>query len=302
MMKAARVNGVSGVGLGLRSPHIKQVLESEPDVQWFEVHTCNYLGGGLNRALLHQINERYPLSFHGVNLNLGGVDDLDENYLTRLKKIIDEFNPALVSEHLCFSAYQGHHYHDLLPVPYTEEAVKHFAARIDRVQTYLERPIMVENVSQYYEYEESTLSEADFISAVCKEANCGIVLDLNNAFVNENNLGIPVEQLLDGIPFDRVGEIHLAGHSIIDGKMVDTHGEPICEDVWEIYRNVVQLYPSIPCLIEWDTNLPDWSELMLERKKAMDILAHARNDSAQFTALNVATKSNYKVNTNRVRF
>lgn len=259
---------IQGAGLGLRFPHIQHVLAHQPDVPWFEVHTCNFLGGGLNRALLHQVAELYPLSFHGVNLNLGGVDKLDEAYLKSLKSIIQEFNPSLVSEHLCFTSHNGQHFHDLLPVPFTEEAVQHIAGRIRQVQDMIGQRILVENVSRYYDYEGSTLSEAEFISAICEEADCGLVLDLNNAYVNERNLDQSVENLLAGLPMDRVGEIHLAGYSEIQGLLVDTHASNVSESVWQLYKQVTAQHANIPCLIEWDSDLPDWDVLMAERNKA----------------------------------
>lgn len=269
-----------GAGLGLRPVHLHEVCRAEPAVPWFEVHICNFLGGGLNRSLLHRIGERYPLSFHGVNLNLGGVDELDRSYLQGLRRAVAEFQPVLVSEHACFTAHQQHHFHDLLPVPFTDEAVLHMAARIGQVQDYLGREILIENISRYAAYEESQLSESEFLSAVCQEADCGLLLDLNNAYVNQCNLGEDLNDFVAGLPLSRVGEVHLAGYSVREGRLLDTHSSAPSDVVWDHYRNFCELCPDVPCLIEWDSNLPSLRELVAQQIKAQAIL-----DKVQTTAV-----------------
>ena len=261
-----------GAGLGLRPAHLHEVCRAEPAIPWFEVHICNFLGGGLNRALLQRIGERYPLSFHGVNLNLGGVDELDRSYLQRLRRAVAEFQPALVSEHACFTAHQQHYFHDLLPVPYTDEAVLHMAARIRQVQDCLGREILIENISRYAVYGESRLSESQFLSAVCQEADCGLLLDLNNAYVNQCNLGEDLNDFVGGLPLSRVGEVHLAGYSVREGRLLDTHSTAPSAAVWDHYRDFCELCPGVPCLIEWDSNLPPLQELVAQQAKAQDIL------------------------------
>ena len=261
-----------GAGLGLRPVHLHEVCRAEPAVPWFEVHICNFLGGGLNRSLLQRIGERYPLSFHGVNLNLGGVDELDRSYLQGLRRAVAEFQPVLVSEHACFTAHQQHHFHDLLPVPCTDEAVLHMAARIGQVQDYLGREILIENISRYAAYEESQLSECEFLSAVCQEADCGLLLDLNNAYVNQCNLGEDLNDFVAGLPLSRVGEVHLAGYSVREGRVLDTHSSAPSDAVWDHYRNFCELCPDVPCLIEWDSNLPSLQELVVHQIKAQAIL------------------------------
>jgi len=260
-----------GAGLGLRPAHLQAVCHSEPAIPWFEVHICNFLGGGLNRALLHRIGERYPLSFHGVNLNLGGIDELDRNYLQQLRRAVDEYRPALVSEHACFTAHQQHYFHDLLPVPYTDEAVVHMAARIRQVQDCLGREILIENISRYASYAESQLSESEFLSAVCQEADCGLLLDLNNAYVNQCNLGEDLNDFVSGLPLSRVGEVHLAGYSIQEGRLLDTHSTAPSDAVWGHFQDFCELCPDVPCLIEWDSNLPPLQELVAQQIKAQDI-------------------------------
>jgi uncharacterized protein (UPF0276 family) len=261
-----------GAGLGLRFPHIKTVLSELPAVPWFEVHICNFLGGGLNRALLHQVREHYPLSFHGVNLNLGGVDPLDTVYLNKLKQAIREYEPALVSEHACFTALEGHHFHDLMPVPYTAEAVAHMAARIRQVQETLERTILLENVSRYYTYPESDLTEGQFLAAVSEMADCDLLLDINNAYVNRHNLDESLEDFIRALPRERIREIHLAGFSQEGARLIDTHGSAVSEAVWQAFKCYCPQLPGVPCLIEWDNNLPDFSVLMAQRMRAESIL------------------------------
>ena len=236
------------------------------------MHICNFLGGGLNRALLSQVGERYALSFHGVNLNLGGVDELDRDYLQKLRCAIDEFGPALVSEHACFTAHQQHYYHDLMPVPYTEEAVKHMATRICQVQDCLGRRILIENISRYFSYSQSQLSEGEFLSAVCAEADCGLLLDLSNAYVNQCNLGEDLGDFIKALPLARIGEVHLAGYSERDGLLIDSHNTAPCPAVWDHYSAFCELYPDIPCLIEWDSNLPALPELVRQQIKAQSII------------------------------
>lgn len=264
---------LTGAGVGLRSPHLQEIIRDKPVIPWVEVHICNYLGGGLNRMLLHKIRENYPLSFHGVNLNLGGVDPLDQVYLLKLRQAINEFKPALVSEHVCFTSLKGHHFHDLLPIPYTTVALKLMAERIDQVQTLLARPILIENVSRYIHLPESEMSEAEFIAELSEETGCGILLDINNAYVNQKNLGIDINEFLSCLPMNKVGEIHLAGFSETeDGWLIDTHGSPINESVWQHYRQLCKDYPDIPCLIERDNNLPSLAELLHEQAQAQYII------------------------------
>jgi uncharacterized protein (UPF0276 family) len=261
-----------GAGLGLRSAHLHEVCREQPTVPWFEVHICNFLGGGLNRALLRQISDHYPLSFHGVNMNLGGVDPLDTQYLRKLRRAIDELQPALVSEHACFTAHGQLHFHDLMPVPYTQEAVMHMAGRVRQVQDALGRRILIENISRYYSHHTSQLSEGAFLAAVCAEADCGLLLDLNNAYVNQCNLGESLDDLVDALPLERIGEVHLAGYSERDGRLIDSHNAAPSEVVWNYYQKFCELSPDIPCLIEWDSDLPSLMELMRHQDRAQGIM------------------------------
>lgn len=264
-----------GAGLGLRLPHIRQVCREQPDVPWFEVHICNYLGGGLNRTLLRAVGERYALSFHGVNLNLGGVDALDSDYLRKLRCVVDELQPALVSEHACFCRYGEQHFHDLMPVPYTDTAVRNMAQRIRQVQDTLGRQILIENVSRYFRYDQSALGEAEFLRAVCDETDCGLLLDLHNAWVNQCNLGEDLDTFLACLPLERVQEVHLAGGSVQGGQLIDTHSSAPSEALWRRYARFCELYPQVPCLIEWDSQLPAFAELHRHRGRAQAIMDSA---------------------------
>lgn len=262
----------AGVGLGLRIPHIQRVLAERPAVDWWEVHICNYINSGLGWALLEGVAEYYPLSFHGVSLNLGGVDDLDKHYLSQLKYAVNAFNPGLISEHIAFTRLGDEYFHDLLPVPYTRSVARHIANRIERVQETLGRQILIENPSRYAGYDQDEMSEAAFLSEVCDLADCSLLLDLNNAYVNELNLNEPVENFLKHLPQARIKEIHLAGHSQQGTQVIDTHSCKVSEAVWEIFATYSCVHPETPCLIEWDNQIPDLNTLLEEKKRAQDIL------------------------------
>ncbi|MDC3332678.1 DUF692 domain-containing protein [bacterium] len=266
-----------GAGLGLRPAHLRDVLAARPAVPWFELHICNFMYGAMNHGLLRELREHYPLSFHGVSLNLGGVSPLDMGYLQQLKVLVDELEPGLVSEHACFTAHDGEFFHDLLPVPFSEASIAHMAERISRVQDVLGRQILIENVSRYYQYDEASagdaqLSEGEFLAAVAERADCLILLDLNNARVNEHNLNESPQQLIDSLPPERLGEIHLAGYSERDNIWIDSHSAPVCPELWQLYGDCVERLPELPCLIEWDSELPDFELLMGQREQAQSIL------------------------------
>jgi uncharacterized protein (UPF0276 family) len=270
-----RPDDCHGAGLGLRPAHLHQVCREQPAVPWFEVHICNFLGGGLNRALLHHVAESYPLSFHGVNLNLGGTDPLDEEYLGKLGIAVDEFQPALVSEHACFTVHHGLHFHDLLPLPYTWEGVEHLASRIRQVQDHLRRPILIENISRYYAFPESELSEGEFLSAVCRQSGCGLLLDLNNAYVNQCNLGLDLMEFTHSLPLEQVQEVHLGGYSRRGEQLIDSHCCAPGPAVWDYFAAFCELKPDVPCLIEWDNALPPFAELVELQLKANKIMGES---------------------------
>jgi uncharacterized protein len=269
-------------GIGLRALHHLVVLSQLPQVGWFEAHTENYFAdGGSHVECLSKIRANYPLSLHGVGLSLGSTDELDPVHLKRVSRAVTRFEPALISEHLSWSSVGGRFVNDLLPLPYTEEALRHVSSRIAQVQDALGRRILLENVSTYLQFAHSTLTEWQFLSGVAAESGCGILLDINNVYVAAQNHGFVCDDYLQGIPRGAVQEFHLAGHSRIeiDGRelLIDTHGSPVCDDVWDLYRSALRRFGDVPTLIEWDADIPSLDVLRAEATKADSIrtAAHA---------------------------
>ena len=265
-------------GTGLRAPHSEEFLATRPAAAWLEVHSENYFAdGGLAVAQLERIRRDYPLSLHGVGLSLGSTDPLNAEHLAKLKRAVERFTPALVSEHLCWVSAGGAYLHDLLPLPYTEEALAHVVARIAEVQEYLGRQILVENVSSYLEFEHSTIPEWEFLREAAARSGCGILLDVNNVYVSAMNHGFDPCRYLEAIPAQDIGEIHLAGYSErrVDGTalLIDTHDRPVADPVWELYARALELTGPKPTLIEWDSELPALSVLLNEAAKADAMLA-----------------------------
>lgn len=264
---AARIPARSGIGL--RTPHYREVLATLPDVGWFEVHSENYFGdGGQPLHYLERIRADYPVSLHGVGMSLGSVDAFDRDHLRRLKALIARTEPGLVSEHLCWSAVDGRHVNDLLPLPYTEEALDVVCAHVDEAQEFLGRQILVENVSSYLQYAHSTLDEWDFVAEVAARSGCAILLDVNNIYVSACNHGFDARRYLRTIPAQSVAEIHLAGFDRLDDLLIDTHGTRVCDDVWALYRDAIVRFGRVPTLIEWDTDIPSLSVLQEEAATA----------------------------------
>ena len=260
-------------GIGLRAPHLREVLERHPPVPWFEVHSENYFAdGGPALATLDRIRRDYPLALHGVGMSLGSTDPLDRAHLAKLKRLADRVEPAAVSEHLCWSGVDGRHFNDLLPLPYTEDALAHVCARVDAVQEYLGRRILVENVSSYYAFPEATIPEHDFVAAVAARTGCRLLLDVNNIYVNAHNHGIDAAGYLAAIPVDAVAEMHLAGFDDSGPCLIDTHSAPVAPDVWSLYMRAVERFGRVPTLIEWDMNIPAFAVLESEAAIAQRIL------------------------------
>jgi uncharacterized protein len=264
-------------GIGLRAPHYRELLERRPPIGWLEAHSENYFGeGGAPLHYLEQLRAFYPLSLHGVGLSLGSTDPLNMAHLNSLKALIARFEPGLVSEHLSWSSVGGRYLNDLLPLPYTEEALSHISQRIARVQDYLGRQILVENVSSYLQYEESRIPEWEFLTEVAECTGCGILLDVNNIYVSATNHGFDARTYLRAMPANHIQEIHLAGFSVNrfeDGEMlIDTHSRPVARDVWTLYRESVDLYGPIPTLIEWDADVPPLAVLLNEAAQAGRIM------------------------------
>ena len=264
-------------GIGLRGPHYKDIVETRPHVGFVEVHSENYFApGGPPHWYLHKIRNDYPLSFHGVGLSLGSTDPLSQDHVTRLKQLIEIYQPDFISEHLSWGSIGGRHLNDLLPMPYTEEAVGHISDRISQVQDALGRKIMVENVSCYLQFEQSQLTEWEFVSAVAERADCEILLDVNNIYVNAHNHNFDCSEFLNGIDGDYVKEVHLAGHTVKEyeqGKIIiDTHDHRVCDEVWALYAETIRHCGEKPTLIEWDTDLPALEVLIEEADTAQNIM------------------------------
>lgn len=263
----------TSVGVGLRAPHYQEVLATRPPAGWFEVHSENYFGaGGPPHHYLERVRADYPLSLHGIGLSLGSADALDERHLARLKALIERYEPALVSDHLSWSAIGGRYLNDLLPLPYTEEALAHVAARVRRAQELLGRELLIENPSTYLQYVHSTIPEWDFLAEVARRADCGILLDVNNVYVSAVNHGFEPRAYLRAVPAERVKELHLAGHTrkrYPEGEiLIDTHNAPVDEPVWALYEETLALLGPRPTLIEWDTDLPPLAVLLSEAGRA----------------------------------
>lgn len=261
------------VGIGLRAPHYREILDTLPAIGWVEVHSENYFGaGGQPLYFLEKIRHHYPLSLHGVGLSLGSSDELNLIHLGKLKSLINRFEPVLVSEHLCWGSINGNYVNDLLPLPYTEEALQHIANRIRQTQDFLGRQILIENVSSYLQFKDSGMPEWEFLSEVSRRADCGILLDVNNIYVSSVNHQFSGQDFLNAIPVNKVKEIHLAGYDDAGHCLIDTHGKPVSDAVWELYRTALQRFPNTSTLIEWDTDIPELSVLLSEADKATKII------------------------------
>lgn len=276
-------------GIGLRGPHIDELLATKPHLAWLEVHSENYFGNG-GRALrqLDHVRADYPLSLHGVGLSLGSTDPLNLRHLTKLKALISRIDPHSVSEHLCWSSIGGQFLNDLLPLPYSEEALTTVCRNIQQAQEFLGRRLLIENVSSYIRFKDEVLSEWDFLAEVARRCDCDILLDVNNIYVSSVNHGFDARTYLAAIPADRVAEIHLAGHESDDADdgsdsfLVDTHSRPVCDAVWSLYAEAIARFGQRPTLIEWDADLPTLDVLIAEAEKAQQLLdATAPNQHAR---------------------
>lgn len=263
-----------GFGLGLRKDHFQAILEEKPAVDWFEILSENYMvDGGKPLYYLDQIRRDYPVVMHGVSLSIGSIDPLNQQYLQDLKRLIARVEPAWVSDHLCWTGVNAHNLHDLLPLPYTEEAIDHVAGRVRQVQDILGRQILLENLSSYVTYQDSRVPEWEFLTAVAERADCLILLDVNNIYVSSINHGFLPTEYLAGVPAERVQQFHLAGHTRnATGRiLVDTHDQPVPGDVWELYAEAVRRFGPVSTMIERDDNIPPLAELLAELDQARQI-------------------------------
>jgi len=267
--------------VGLRTPHYRDFLHAsatEPaPADWLEVHSENYFSdGGYDLHVLQTLRRDYPVSLHGVGMGLGSAQGFSERHIARLQRLIERTEPALVSEHLCWGAIAGRHLNDLLPLPLMQSALDLVVQRVDELQSRLQRQVLIENVSTYLRFVQDDMSEAEFLAALVKRTGCGILMDINNLYVNQHNHREDAQQALSimaGLPVGAIGEIHLAGHLQTDICLVDDHGSQVADPVWELFRQAVQTLPAgIPVLIEWDTAIPDLPVLLNEAHKAREIL------------------------------
>lgn len=270
----------NSVGLGLRTAHIDQVLLERPEVPWFEVLMDNHTAqGGLIPEQLAAVRKNYPMTLHCVGMSPGGTDPLDMDYLARLKWMINEYQPAQVSDHLCFTKYGKHQFNDLLPIPFTGESLHHVCGRIKKVQDYLGMKILIENVSSYLQFEASEMNEAEFLAEMVADTGCGILLDINNAYVNEFNHGIGAKTFIDTLPIESVGEIHLAGYEDKTGYLIDAHNNRVSDSVWDLFDYYLQHAKGAPVLIEWDNDIPELEVLIGEAEKAKQLIVKYSNDT-----------------------
>lgn len=259
-------------GIGLRHPHYGAFLEGSPDTGWLEVHSENFFGGGAPLGVLEAVRARYPVSLHGVGLSLGSGDApsraASRTHLARLKALADRIQPAAISDHLCWCAVEGDFLNDLLPLPYTKAALQVVCARVAEAQDVLGRPLLVENVSSYLEFAGADWPEWEFVAEIARRTGCGLLLDVNNIYVSACNHGFDPRAYLAAIPAAAVGEIHLAGHEIVDGLRIDTHSRLVCADVWQLYEETLARLGPRPTLIEWDNDIPALEVLLGEARRA----------------------------------
>ena len=267
-----------GIGIGLRTVHFPHILAEHPEVDWFEVLSENFMDtGGRPLHVLDQITERYPVALHGVSMSIGSTDPLDHEYLRKLKALAARTRAHWVSDHLCWTGVMGRNVHDLLPMPYTEEALRHTVARVKTVSQVLERPLILENPSSYVEFAASSMPEWEFLSRLAEDADCGLLLDVNNVYVSSFNHGFDARTYIDGIPADRVVQYHVAGHTHKGTHIVDTHSDHAVDEVWELYRRAWSRTGPTATLYEWDEDIPAFDVVLAEARKA---LLHRRERTA----------------------
>ena len=265
-----------GFGLGLRTAHYEEILNGEPHVDWFELLSENYMvAGGKPLHYLDRICERYPVVMHGVSLSIGSTDPLDRDYLAKLKALAERVHPHWISDHLCWTGVAGKNTHDLLPIPYTEEALAHIVARVSEIQDFLGRRILLENVSSYVSFKNAELTEWEFIAEIARRADCLLLLDINNIYVSAFNHRFDAQAYLAGIPAERVQQIHLAGHSNCGDYIIDTHDADVIDPVWDLYAKAIARIGPVTTMIERDDNIPPLAELVAELDQARQVAATA---------------------------
>ncbi len=261
-----------GFGLGLRTQHYEYILNHNPEVDWFEILSENYMvAGGKPMYYLDAMIERYPLVMHGVSMSIGSTDKLNMDYLKQLKKLMKRVKPQWISDHMCWTSAKQVNSHDLLPLPYNDETITHLVSRIKQVQNYLEQTILLENVSSYLTYKDSEMTEWEFLNEITRESGCSLLLDINNIYVSSRNHGFNAKSFIDGIDPNSVQQFHLAGHSDFGTHVIDTHDHDVCSDVWELYAHALDRFGAISTMIERDDNIPEFPELLAEMNQAKAI-------------------------------
>ena len=272
-MKLYSEQSIKDVGIGLRSPHIKELINSTPKTNWLEVLADNYFAdGGIIHQQLEKIRQIYPIALHSVSMSIGSTDPLDIDYLQKIKSLAKRYQPDWISDHLCFSQAGGRQSHDLLPLPFTEEAVKHTVQRITQIQDFLEQQIVIENISSYLRYNHSTMNEAEFIRTITEQADCFILLDLNNCYVNQCNHNEDAFAFIDNLPTHRIKQLHLGGYQFKEKFLLDAHNNRISDPVWDLFKYFVHQNPTVATLIEWDNDIPSLEILLDEAHKAQMII------------------------------
>lgn len=261
-----------GFGVGLRTPHYAHILEHRPDVDWFEIISENYLDSqGRPRHVLEQIAEQYPIVMHGVSMSIGSTDPLNFDYLGKLKALAEWTNAVWISDHICWTGVNGLNGHDLLPLPYNEESLRHTVDRVRTVQDFLERPLILENPSSYVTFKDSTMTEWEFVARLAEEADCGLLLDVNNVYVSCFNHDLDAGEFIASLPHERIVQFHLAGHTHCGTHIIDTHDNHVIDQVWDLYRQAHKLTGGVATLLEWDANIPEFDVVHAEVLKARDL-------------------------------
>jgi hypothetical protein len=271
-----------GYGLGLRAQHYADILNGEPEIDWFEAISENYMvPGGQPLKMLDRIRARYPIVLHGVSLSIASTAPVDRQYLADLKALADRIEPVFVSDHLCWTGVHGINLHDLLPIPYTQEALDHVVSRVQHVQDYLKRPLVLENVSTYVQFQHSEMPEWEFIAEMTRRTGCWLLFDVNNVFVSAFNHDYSAEDFIAGIPKDRVVQFHLAGHEHATSHIVDTHDAMVCDEVWDLYRAALKRFGPVSTIIERDDHIPPLAEMVAELGKARRLGLEVLGDAAR---------------------